>query len=173
MYTLRLARMDELPIAVEIDDAAGALYAQAGLAIALAPDHPFVVAEQARWRSAIEHGQLWFGCAGAQPVGFGALGRVGGLAYLEQLAVRPEHGRRGLGALLLAAACEHAERAGEAELWLTTYAHLPWNGPYYERHGFSLVPESRCSPELQAVLAEQRAALPDPSQRIAMVRKLR
>lgn len=171
-YTVRAAASDELDQAIAIDDAAGLLFAEAGLSIDLSSDHPFVAAERARWRSAIAQGQLWFACTGAEPVGFSALGRAGALAYLEQLAVRPEHGRRGVGKMLLTTACDHAKRSGNSELWLTTYAHVAWNKPYYERHGFSAVPESQCSPELQAHLAEQRAALPAPSERIAMVRKL-
>jgi GNAT superfamily N-acetyltransferase len=172
-YTLRAAASDELDQAIAIDDAAGLLFAEAGLSIDLSGAHPFVVAERARWRSAIAQGQLWFACAAAEPIGFSALGRAGALAYLEQLAVRPEHGRRGVGTMLLAAACAHATQSGDSELWLTTYAHLGWNRPYYERHGFSVVPESHCSAELQAHLAEQRATLPAPNERIAMVRKLR
>jgi len=172
-YTLRSARADELQQAISIDDAAGLLFAQAGLPIDLANDHPFVVAERARWRSAIDQGQLWFACdRDAEPVGFSALGRAGALAYLEQLAVRPEHGRRGVGKMLLDAASQHALQSGDSLLWLTTYAHLAWNKPYYERHGFVVVPESRCSPELRALLAEQRDTLPAPSERIAMVREL-
>jgi len=172
-YTLRAAAIDELDQAIAIDDAAGLLFAQAGLAIDLSNDHPFVLAERARWRSAIAHGQLWFACEAGEPVGFSALGRAGTQAYLEQLAVRPEHGRRGVGTMLLAAACDHAKQSGDSELWLTTYAHLAWNKPYYEHHGFSVVPESRCGHELQAHLAEQRATLPAPEERVAMVRKLR
>lgn len=172
MYTLRAADGDELTKAVAIDDAAGLLFAQAGLAIDLPNEHPFVVAERQRWRRAIDAGQLWFACCASEPIGFCALGRAGPLAYLEQLAVRPEHGRRGVGTMLLDLACAYSQRAGDPELWLTTYAHLPWNRPYYERHGFIVIPEARCSSELQAVLAEQRAVLPAPSERIAMMRSL-
>lgn len=172
-YTLRAAASDELDQAIAIDDAAGLLFAQAGLAIDLRNDHPFVVAERARWRDAIAKGQLWFACQDGEPLGFSALGRAGAHAYLEQLAVRPEHGRRGVGTMLLEAACDHARQQGNSELWLTTYAHLAWNKPYYERQGFTVVPESHCSPELQAHLAEQRATLPAPNKRIAMIRKLR
>jgi GNAT superfamily N-acetyltransferase len=173
IYTLRTAASHELDHAIAIDDAAGFLFGQAGLSIDLSSDHPFVVAERARWRSALAQGQLWFACQEGQPVGFSALGRAGELAYLEQLAVRPEHGRRGVGTMLLAAACEQAKQSGDSALWLTTYAHLAWNRPYYERQGFSVVPESHCSPELQAHLAEQRATLPAPEERVAMMRKLR
>lgn len=172
-YTLRAATGDELDKASSIDDAAGLLFAEAGLSIDLQSDHPFVVAERARWRAAIAQGQLWFACHASVPIGFSALGRVGEHAYLEQLAVLPEHGRRGVGTMLLNTARDCALHNGESALWLTTYAHVAWNKPYYERHGFVVVPESQCSPELRAVLTEQRATLPAPTERIAMMRKLR
>lgn len=103
---------------------------------------------------------------------FDLVQRAGDLAYLEQLSVRPEYGRRGLGASLLESACDHCRRRGDAELWLTTYAHLPWNRPFYERHGFRGVPDAQCNQVVRALLAEQRNALPDPAQRIAMRRRL-
>jgi len=62
------------------------------------------------------------------------------------------------------------EWAGAEPLWLTTYAHVPWNAPFYERHGFVAVPESACAPALLAALEEQRRFLPAPQQRIAMRR---
>lgn len=170
-FTLRLGRLDELPFAIAIDDAAALLFAQAGLSIDVSEQHPFVVAERARWRLAIEVGELWFACSGSQPVGFCALGRMGDLAYLEQLSVHPDHGRRGVGAMLLEQACAHSHARADRELWLTTYAHFAWNKPFYERHGFAVISEASCSRELQDALAEQRAVLPAPEQRIAMRRE--
>jgi predicted N-acetyltransferase YhbS len=94
--------------------------------------------------------------------------RVDGAPCLEQLSVRVSAQQQGLGRRLLTHAIEWA--AGE-DLWLTTYAHLPWNRPFYERHGFAVVPESQCSQDMIAILGDQRRWLPDPEQRIAMRRR--
>jgi hypothetical protein len=59
--------------------------------------------------------------------------------------------------------------AGEA-LWLTTYAHVPWNRAFYERFGFAVVPESSCGGDILEILTEQRRWLPAPEQRVAMRR---
>jgi len=91
--------------------------------------------------------------------------RIDGEPYLEQLSVRMSAQGRGLGRWLLMRAIEWA---GSEPLWLTTYAHLPWNRPFYERHGFVVVPESECPPGIVTILNDQRRALPDPDQRIAM-----
>ena len=62
------------------------------------------------------------------------------------------------------------EWAAGQPLWLTTYAHLPWNRAFYERLGFGAVAETACSPGIVALLDEQRHWLPAPSERIAMCR---
>jgi GNAT superfamily N-acetyltransferase len=168
-FSLRLARADELPKLVAIDDEASELYAQAGLEIVLTKDHPFVVAESVRWARAIAQSLAHVAVDGQdEPIGFMTLGFVDGEPYLDQLAVRPSAMRRGIGSALLRQAFSWC---APRSLWLTTYSHLPWNRRYYERHGFVRVPEAECGPELRAILEEQRAALPDPGERIAMVRQ--
>lgn len=167
-FSLRPARPDELHKLIAIDDAASELYAQAGLDLALTKDHPFVVAEAVRWAGAIEEGRAYVADDWQdEPIGFVTLRLVDGEPYVDQLAVHPHAMRRGIGAALLRQAIAwSADRA----LWLTTYAHLLWNKPYYRRHSFVSVPDSVCGAELRAILLEQRAALPDPDKRIAMVR---
>jgi GNAT superfamily N-acetyltransferase len=173
-YVLRRAVHGELPRAIAIDDDAAAIFAAAGIVFDIPDDHPFVTSEHQRWHRALERGDLWFACAGAsaEPAGFFALDKLEDCFYLEQLSVRTAHGKRGLGGALLEEACERLRARGALEAWLTTYAHVPWNGPFYARHGFRAAPEAACNATLRAVLEEQRRALPAPEQRIAMVRAL-
>ena len=167
--TLRLARPDEISALVRIDDAASELFAEAGLVFALAADHPFVRAEVQRWARAIEAELAYVAVdADDQPLGFITLALVDDAPYLDQLAVLPRAMRRGIGTALTRQALAWS---GAAPLWLTTYAHVAWNAPYYRRFGFVTVADADCGPELRRVLASQRAALPDPAQRIAMVRR--
>ena len=167
-FTLRVARPDELPTLIDIDEVACDLYARAGLRLVLPADHPFVLGETARWADAIAKGLAHVAVDGDdRPVGFAAVCLVDGNPYLDQLAVRPSAMRRGIGSALLRQAISWS---GRRTLWLTTYSHLEWNAPYYRRNGFVPMPESACGPELLAILEEQRAALPDPGKRIAMAR---
>lgn len=168
-FSLRIAHSDELQKLVVIDDEASELYTQAGIKFDFEKDHPFVVAEKLRWTSAIEQGLAHVAVNRQDtPIGFVTLSYVDGEPYLDQLAVLPSYMRRGVGTSLL----NHAiSWSGGQSLWLTTYSHLPWNRPYYERHGFVTIKDSECGADLCAVLQEQRAALPDPDQRIAMVRR--
>jgi GNAT superfamily N-acetyltransferase len=159
--------------AVRIDDDASQLYAGAGLLVALPPSHPFVQAERARWQRSAEADRLFIARdASGAALGFVALDRLDRCAYLDQLSVRTRAMRRGIGTALLHRAIEWAANAGDASLWLTTYAHLPWNRPYYEKHGFHAVPDPDCGPEVLLHLEAQRRALPAPAQRIAMRRPL-
>ena len=164
---IRNAHPHELHMLVSIDDQASQLYAQAGLQLALEPDHPFVQAEVARWSLALEQQHVHVAIDDNNtPIGFIVLGYVDRQPYLDQIAVHPQHMRQGIGSKLLdVALCW----SGRRRLWLTTYAHLPWNKPYYERHGFITVPPSECGSELCAIVQNQRSALPAPNQRIAMV----
>jgi GNAT superfamily N-acetyltransferase len=103
-----------------------------------------------------------------EPVGFASLDAADGRPYLDQLSVRRAWRRQGIGKTLI----EHALAwsAGAGELWLTTYdARVPWNQPMYERHGFVRVDESNCGPELRAKLTAERAVLPAPEGRVAML----
>ena len=36
--------------------------------------------------------------------------------------------------------CRAIAWAGGEPLWVTTYGHIPWDRPFYERHGFLAVP---------------------------------
>jgi GNAT superfamily N-acetyltransferase len=69
--------------------------------------------------------------------GFAHVLEVDTVCHLEQLSVRPEHSRRGLGRQLLDAAREHAQERGHERISLRTYADVPWNAPFYERVGFA------------------------------------
>jgi len=157
-----------LSLAVGIDDDACTLYGRAGLHFDIGPDHPFSRQEHARWSSAASRGLLYFACVGdGPPVGMMVLGHVNGACRLDQLSVRTGAMRQGIGSRLVAFAVEWA--AGRP-LWLETYAHLPWNRPFYERHGFVVTPPAGAPAEVQAFLAEQRRWLPAPEQRIVMCR---
>jgi len=172
-FTIRPARPSEMATLRDIDDDAGALYAACGLPLDLPPDHVFLRDEGARWLRCTERGQAFLAVdASGTALGFAALGLADGEPYLEQLSVRLAAMRRGIGKRLLEHVADAARAASATALWLTTYAHLPFNRPYYERHGYALVPERDCGPDIRHHLDEQRRYLPEPAQRVAMRRPL-
>lgn len=76
--------------------------------------------------------------------------------------------RQGIGRCLVR---QSIEWAADKPLWLTTYAHVPWNRPFYEREGFEVVPATDCPAGIVAILDEQRRWLPAPEHRVAMRRR--
>jgi len=166
-FSLRRAVAGDIELLSDIDDDAGALYEEVGLPMDPQADDPFVVLERERWLASLRAGTAQVAIAeGGEAAGFYALGMADGLPYLEQLSVRRAFMRQGVGTRLLEAALEHSARDGV--LWLTTYDHLSFNRLFYEREGFSVVPEMECGPELRHMLELQRRCLPAPDKRIAM-----
>ena len=95
----------------------------------------------------------------------------GGTAHLEQIAVLPDRSRRGIGSALLEQACRYAAELGFAQLTLRTFRDVPWNAPFYARHGFVVMAdEPDWMDSLRA--AEGRIGLPRNGVRVAMVRPL-
>lgn len=91
----------------------------------------------------------------------------GGRWHLEQVAVDPSHQGRGHGAALLAAVAREVRRRGAREVTLRTYADVPWNGPWYARHGWVEVADPVWHGDL--VAGEERMGLPAHGRRIAML----
>ncbi|MDQ6783525.1 MAG: GNAT family N-acetyltransferase [Actinomycetota bacterium] len=152
--TIRPARHDDLEALRAIELAAGAPFRDLGMA-AIADAAAPPVAELAVFQ---RDGRAWVVTSAAgSPVGYLLVDIVDGNAHIEQVSVDPSHGRQGLGRKLLDAADEWAQERGLTALTLSTFAEVPWNGPYYERLGFRVVPESEVTPGLAAIRAAEAA----------------
>jgi GNAT superfamily N-acetyltransferase len=147
----------DLAPVVAASGAADQMFADAGLV--LPPDDPTDLLLGAR--------QVLV--AGTPPVGFAALTEVDGHAHLAELAVRPDHGRRGIGGRLLAAACAWAVAEGYPAITLTTFADLPWNAPWYAARGFTELAAEQWGPGLREVCAAEHAAGIVVARRVIMI----
>jgi GNAT superfamily N-acetyltransferase len=103
-----------------------------------------------------------------KPVGFALLLVVDDNGHLHELDVHPEHARQGLGASLVEAVVEWAQTNEFAWLTLTTFRHLRWNAPFYERHGFREFPNASLGPELVALREKESEAGFAYEKRLAM-----
>lgn len=102
-----------------------------------------------------------------RPVGYAMVVRVDGRPHLEQISVDPAAGRRGHGAALLDAV---QAWAGGEPVTLTTFTDVPWNRPYYERHGYVVVPPDEWTPALRDLVAHEATYGLDPATRVVMRR---
>ena len=120
--------------------------------------------------AACKEGRIWVASQGRRSIGYAMTGLVDGSPYLVELDVRPEFGRRGIGTALLERAIVWAARTGAEFMTLVTFAHLPWNAPFYERHGFVRLGATDIGAELrELMIEEERLGLRN---RIAMRRVL-
>jgi len=174
LVTLRLGTVDDLATLIDIDNDASTLFEDAGMFLDLPENHEFPAAEHRCWQECLAARTTLFATdRSAASIGFAAVGRKDCGAYLAQIAVRRNFMGLGIGGALLESAAQLAAESGAREFWLTTYGHLAWNRPFYERHGFVVMPDTACSPGLQEVQALEKKWLPLPEQRVVMRRILR
>jgi ribosomal protein S18 acetylase RimI-like enzyme len=157
----RLATEADLAYLPAIESAADELFARAGIG-----PMPSQTVDLAQLRDA-----LVLLVSGDPVVGFAMVDEVDGEAHLEQLSVHPMAARQGLGTELLCAAIEWSARAGYESMTLCTFADVPWNAPFYARHGFHTVHE--LGPGLAKLRETERGlGLDDVGERVVMRRGL-
>jgi GNAT superfamily N-acetyltransferase len=166
-YKIVGARQHDLPFLPAIERAAAILL------IGHAPQSVLSETTSEReFRAAQAEGRLWVALAGDTPVGFAQVEVLGSsAAHLEEIDVHPDHGGRGLGTRLVAAACDWAARSGYPEVTLTTFCDVPWNMPFYKRLGFEVVPAHTLGPELAPIVQDETRRGLDPTRRVVMRRR--
>lgn len=105
--------------------------------------------------AAIQRDGLLVAVDGVDVVGWAYVGRIDGELCLGQISVLRSRGREGIGTRLLLQIIERARAAGEPSIVLNTETDVPWNGPWYERHGFRPIPRASWSPALERVAHDQ------------------
>jgi GNAT superfamily N-acetyltransferase len=170
---IRIGSTADIDILADIDLDASTLFERAGLRLASSNKHEVTMAERRRWLECLAAGTVLIAVDGSgADVGFAAVGIMDGDPYLDQLSVRVSSMRQHIGTELLYAAMKVAMERGGKALWLTTYSHLSWNRPYYERHGFVLVAPEQCGEELRRELSFECRLLPSPEERVVMCKDL-
>ncbi|HSU93826.1 MAG TPA: GNAT family N-acetyltransferase [Gemmatimonadaceae bacterium] len=167
-YTIALARPQDLDTLPSIELAALTLFDGHGL-----DDVPALVTGEAELRKAQEMGHLWVALANDVAVGFAQIKVIeANTVHLDELDVHPEHGRRGLGRMLVMAVCDWAEAKGYEAITLTTFRKIPWNMPLYASLGFTVVPPEALTLALASIVHEEGRRGLDPALRVVMRRAL-
>lgn len=168
-YTIRLAHPGDLAKLAEIERAAAALFEPYGFAEQFAKETTPLeeLAEAARQR------RLWLAVdEGDAPVAFALAEELDGNAHLEEIDVHPAHGRQGLGRRLIDEVATWGRRRGLPALTLTTFSHVPWNAPYYERLGFHVLGPGELPEALGDVLRHEAERGLPAALRVAMRKPL-
>ncbi len=171
--TIRMGCTQDIETLVDIDSDASVLFELAGLRLDFPNEHEVAIAERNRWLHCLSAGTVLIAASrSGRDVGFAAVGLRDREPYLDQLSVRVSSMRQGIGTELLYGSMRIAEQLGGCTLWLTTYNHLSWNRPYYERHGFAFMAPEQCGEELRCELLFEQRLLPRPEERVVMRRDL-
>jgi GNAT superfamily N-acetyltransferase len=137
----------------EIERQAGELFRDVGMP-SIADDPPFPTDEL---QAFVDDARAWvIDGPDGEAAAYLLVETVDDGAHIAQVSVRAEYGRRGLGRLLVDRAERWARTQGLRALTLTTFRDVPWNGPYYERLGFTTVPVGAQGPQLRAVVEAER-----------------
>lgn len=162
-YTICQAEARHLPFLNEIEMAASTIFPLGFLpAHVLLDKMPLPIL-----REAMEQSRLWVALHEREnPVGYAVLQIVDNGALLAQMDVHPDHGRKGLGTALVKRVIEESRAKGVLDLYLTTFANIRWNAPFYAKCGFVELPASEQPEFIKTILQEeQKHGLKD---RIAM-----
>ena len=153
-YRIVPAVSEHIPFLAAIEQAAASLFPSGAIPEAIREDSvPLPILEEA-----LLSGTLLIALAGnGMAVGFGLLREEEGYAVLAQLDVMPEHGRRGIGKKLVQGLLGRARALGYEVVYLTTFDHIPWNRPFYERLGFRILDEGTMPHFLIQTLSAERA----------------
>ncbi|WP_078874601.1 GNAT family N-acetyltransferase [Streptomyces sp. NRRL F-5053] len=170
---IRAGQDGEFAALQEIERAAGQCFRDVGMA-AIADDEP---PGDRMLRGYARAGGLWVvddeEDAGDRtgPVAYALTEPVDGCLHIEQISVHPSRSRRGIGRRLL----DHLDRRAAADglpaLTLTTFADVPWNGPYYRRLGFRELPEETLPPGLRRIRRSEQEHGLDRWPRVCMRRE--
>ncbi len=132
-FAIRLARTsDAEAFHLVEEDAAGLLREDPSLSGIPVP--PSTSAQS--YRAVIKKGQCLTAAIGDEVIGFAAAGRVGRELHLHELSVARQHQGRRIGSTLLRALKIDAANSGVSAITLSTYREIPWNAPFYAKHGF-------------------------------------
>ncbi len=168
-FSIRLARPEDAEALPEIELAAGKLFETVEDLSGIAGMHAIPADEQ---RRLIRKGHSLVAEVDARIVGFLSTEPFRRELHIREFSVHPDNQGQGIGSVLLRAADIDARNSGFAALTLTTFVDVPWNGPFYARHGFETITDLDAHPRLKADIEQEvQHGLPR-ERRIAMIRFL-
>ncbi len=116
----------------------------------------------------IAQGTTWVAVHGEEIIGFLSAERVEALLHIEEISVRSEAQRMGVGRRLIQAAQTWSLENRLAAITLTTFRGVAWNEPFYQSCGFRTLEPAELGERLtslmedealEGLLLEQRCAM--------------
>ncbi|MCD8140000.1 MAG: GNAT family N-acetyltransferase [Planctomycetaceae bacterium] len=154
-YRICLASAGHVPLLHDIERAAATIFPPGYLPAHVLHDavpQPFL-------RQAMEESRLWVALQGrgrGTPVGYALLEFRDDTALLAQIDVHPEHGGKGVGRALVRRVVARVVDQAVPALYLTTFADIRWNAPFYASCGFVTLPENDQPDWIKTILQDER-----------------
>jgi len=164
-FEIRRVRDGEMALLPAIEADAAEAFREVGLEFIA--DQPPMAASQ--YCDIAKDGCVFVAVAATgEVVGFAALGRMDGQAWLREMSVRRDYAGQGIGRALLGAATGWARDTGFGHLVLTTFADIAFNGPFYRKSGFQVINPDPDWPQLAKVRNAERSSGIEIAPRVAM-----
>ena len=106
----------------------------------------------------IANGRCLVAFAPAKIVGFAAARPHGRELHLHELSVASDYQGQGIGRRLLYAVEADARVSNFRAITLNTFRDVPWNAPFYARHGYAVLDDMEEHPRLAAAAEAAVAA---------------
>lgn len=91
------------------------------------------------------------------PCGFLCAQAQGCALHIYEVSVAEHAQGRGIGKALVQHCCAEAKRRGYTNVTLTTFTTVPWNRPFYEKLGFSVLANTELPVFLRDILQTEEA----------------
>ena len=154
-YLIRLAQSSDIDYLPAIEKAAAQPYLAYLPQLGLTPNQLQDIVSADFLYQALHQHHLWVAVwLARQPtvVGFIVVDRLPKGYFIIELDVLPAYGRRGIGSSLIQQVMQSARFKGLATVTLTTFRHVPWTIPFYQRLGFEIVVPEDYTPNIRAIV---------------------
>lgn len=116
-----------------------------------------------------ENASLWVAMLDTEIVGFLCATKKSNSFHIEEVSVAYKHQGKGIGKTLIRNVLNVANNQNCSFVSLTTDYQIPWNRPFYERLGFTVLDVEECPPTLRETLLDEKKSNKDPDNRIGMI----
>ena len=152
-FAVRLASVQDIPALATVELLAAERFNTETLTAKLAKK----TVPEAELEAACCSNELWVAESMEQGVvGFLLAEKLDDYLHISEMSVMPTQGRQGIGAALIEVAVAHMRAEGYKRITLTTFASVPWNGPFYMKQGFREMKTSEIGVGLAARIAQER-----------------
>lgn len=151
-WHIRLARSEDAEHLPAIELAAGMLFREVEGLSEIAGMHAIPADQQ---RSMIRKGHSLVAEMDGRLVGFLSTEPHRKELHIREFSVHPDMQGQGIGTILLRGIGIDAHNSGFSAITLTTFTDVPWNAPFYERLGYTVISDLAAHPRLNAEIEQE------------------